>query len=67
MIIITEDDYQQAAEKGISRHTLRNRLRKLKWDKERAITEPVMTQQEVTAKAAAATPFRKTNALHFMK
>jgi hypothetical protein len=67
MIEITEDDYQRAEANGIKRHTLRNRVRKLKWDKERAINDPILTNAETIKRAAAATPFRHTNKLHFLK
>lgn len=67
MTEITEVDYQQAAENGISRHCLRNRIRKLKWSKERAIGEAINTNEESIKRAAAATPIRKTMQLHFRR
>lgn len=64
MIIITEDDYQQAAEKGISRSALRQRIKR-GWGINRAVTEPIVSNAEAVKRAAAKTPFRKTNGLHF--
>lgn len=64
MILITEDDYQQAAEKGISRSALRQRIKR-GWDIDRAVTESIVSNDEAVKRAAAKTPFRQTNALHF--
>lgn len=63
---ITSEQYAQAESNGISRSALRKRV-KLKWSMERAINTPILTQKEVTERAVAATPFRETNKLHFLK
>lgn len=41
-IFITDDDYKRAKANGVCKNTLNNRVRKLKWDKERAITTSVI-------------------------
>lgn len=63
---ITPEQYEQAESNGISRSALRKRV-KLNWSMDRAINTPILTQKEVTERAAAATPFRETNKLHFLK
>lgn len=66
MIEITANDYQQAEATGISRSALRQRIKR-GWDIDRAVAEPIVSNAEAVKRAAAATPFRKTNALHFLK
>lgn len=38
---ITPEEYKRAAENGICKHTLENRIRVYGWDKEKALKEPV--------------------------
>ena len=45
---ITPDDYRIAKENGISEDTLLSRVRKLGWDINKAITEPVRIKREFT-------------------
>lgn len=63
---ITKEQYQLAESNGISRSALRQRIKR-KWSIERAVSEPIISNAEAVKRAAAATPFRKTNALHFLK
>lgn len=63
---LTAEHYEQAEANGISRAALHKRI-KLGWPVHKAITEPILSQKEITERAAAASPFRETNGLHFMK
>ena len=63
---ITKEQYRLAESNGISRSALRQRIKR-GWDIDRAVVEPIVSNGEAVKRAAAATPFRKTNALHFMK
>ena len=38
---ITDEDYQEAAKRGIAQQTLRRRIRDLGWSKQKALTTPV--------------------------
>ena len=61
---ITAEQYKQAESNGISRSALRQRIKR-GWDIDRAVTESIVSSDETIRRAAAATPFHKTNALHF--
>ncbi|WP_336822974.1 hypothetical protein [Sporosarcina sp. USHLN248] len=61
---ITQAHYQQAEANGISRSALRQRIKR-KWSIDRAVSEPIVSNAEAVKRAAAKTPFRKTNGLHF--
>lgn len=40
-VFISDKDFKKAAQNGISKNVLRQRVRHLDWDMERATTEPV--------------------------
>ena len=61
---ITAEHYAKAESNGISRSALRQRIKR-GWDIDRAVSEKLVTNAEAVKRAAAATPFHKTNALHF--
>ncbi|MEK3935959.1 hypothetical protein MKY41_11580 [Sporosarcina sp. FSL W7-1349] len=63
---LTKEHYDQAEANGISRAAVRKRI-KLGWPIHRAITERILSQKEITERASAASPFRDTNKLHFIK
>lgn len=64
---LTKEHYDLAKVNGISKATLYKRVKKLGWSIEKAINDQVLSQSEITERAAAATPFRETNSLHFLK
>lgn len=63
---ITAEHYQRAEANGISRSALRQRIKR-GWVIDRAVTEPIVSNAEAVKRAAAKTPFRQTNALHFRR
>ncbi len=64
---LTKEHYERAKVNGISKATFYKRVKKLGWSIEEAINTEILSQSEITERAAAATPFRETNGLHFLK
>lgn len=63
---ITKSEFEEAASNGITKAALYGRIRR-GWDMERAVTEPLVSPEETIRRAAAKTPFHKTNQLHFAR
>lgn len=57
--ILTNEQIQCAKEKGIKPDTIRNRLRKWKWDIEIAITNPALSASESGRRGKEASPWSK--------
>lgn len=64
---LTKEHYERAKANGISKSALHKRVKKLRWSIDEAINTEIMSQSKITERAAAATSFRKTNGLHFLK
>ncbi|MRB96461.1 hypothetical protein GH842_30980 [Bacillus thuringiensis] len=57
--VLTDGQAEQAELKGISYSTARDRVKRLKWTVEEAITTPVLTRSECGKKAKEASPWSK--------
>lgn len=56
---LTDEQVEQAALNGISYSTARDRVRRLKWTVEEAITIPVLTRSECAKRAKEVSPWSK--------
>ncbi|MEB8638256.1 hypothetical protein P4I81_30260, partial [Bacillus cereus] len=57
--VLTDGQAEQAELKGISYSTARDRVKRLKWTVEEAITTPVLTRSQCGKKAKEASPWSK--------
>ncbi|AGE76910.1 hypothetical protein U0X57_05630 [Bacillus thuringiensis] len=57
--VLTDGQAEQAELNGISYNTARDRVKRLKWTVEEAITTPVLTRSECGKKAKEASPWSK--------
>ncbi|UUW40227.1 hypothetical protein phageB13_41 [Bacillus phage B13] len=57
--VLTDEQAEQAALNGISYSTARDRVRRLNWTVEEAITTPVLTPSECAKRAKEASPWSK--------